>query len=97
MNLPSGDAFAELLLEDSQNLAIGAVDIANAVYMMALPEALRPYFALQPLPARYLGLQEVDGKPVFCNNNTRVSSAGCGADGVDPCTVVVPRIARALS
>ena len=45
-------------------MVLGQVDIKDAFYRMALPLALRPYFGLRQVPAKYLGISSVDGRPV---------------------------------
>ena len=64
VSLASGDSIAALDTGAGSGLVIGQVDIRDAFYRMALPEALRPLFCLRPIRAGALGLSEVDGRRV---------------------------------
>ena len=68
VSLATGDSLARLDASSvSSGMVVGQVDIKDAFYRMALPEALRPYFGLRQVPARFLGLTSLNGEAVGLN------------------------------
>ncbi len=67
LNMSTGDAFSELHLGGAEELFISLLDIANAFYMLELPEPLCAKFCSLRLPARCFGITDIDGVPVSKN------------------------------
>ena len=49
VHLATGATFSRISLKHSETLWVSSVDIADAFYLMALPEQLRGYFAMAPV------------------------------------------------
>ena len=56
VELATGSSFARLEVDQGPAVEVGGVDIKDAFYQISLPESLRPYFALNPIHARDLGI-----------------------------------------